>query len=171
MIRAATTADAAALAGLWNPWITGTAITFNPDARTPADIAAMIEGRQAAGQGFWLAEAGVESGAGAGAGELLGFVTYAQFRGGRGYATCMEHTILLSPQARGRGIGRALMAVMEDHARAGGAHQMIAGVSGENPEGRAFHARLGYAETAVIRAAGFKFGRFIDLVLMQKFLT
>lgn len=161
MIRAATTADAAALAGLWNPWITGTAITFNPDARTPADIAAMIEGRQAAGQGFWLAEAE----------GLLGFVTYAQFRSGRGYATAMEHTIILSPQARGRGIGRALMAVMEDHARAGGAHQMIAGVSGENPEGRAFHARLGYAETAVIRAAGFKFGRFIDLVLMQKFLT
>jgi phosphinothricin acetyltransferase len=48
---------------------------------------------------------------------------------------------------------------------------MIAGVSGENPEGRAFHARLGYAEIAIIPQAGYKFGRFMDLVLMQKFLT
>ena len=51
------------------------------------------------------------------------------------------------------------------------AHQMIAGVSGENPEGRSFHARIGYAEIAIIPQAGYKFGRFMDLVLMQKFLT
>ena len=63
------------------------------------------------------------------------------------------------------------MVAVEDHARAAGAHQMIAGVSGENPEGQRFHAALGYHEIAIIRDAGFKFGRFIDLVLMQKFLS
>jgi phosphinothricin acetyltransferase len=47
---------------------------------------------------------------------------------------------------------------------------MIAGVSAENAEGQAFHARLGFDEIARIREAGFKFGRYIDLVLMQKFL-
>lgn len=161
MIRAATPSDAAGLADLWNPWIRDTAITFNAQEKTPDDIARMIADRQAAGHGFLLAE---DAG-------LLGFATYSQFRGGIGYATCMEHTIILSPLARGRGVGRALMQAVEDHARHAGAHQMIGGVSGENPEGRAFHAAIGYREIAVVREAGFKFGRFMDLVLMQKFLT
>lgn len=162
MIRPARASDAPALAALWNPWIRDTAVTFNPVEKTTAEIAVMIRDRLDAGHGFWLAEA---------AGAVLGFATYAQFRGGVGYATCMEHSVILSPEARGRGLGRALMQVLEAHAAAAGAHQMIAGVSGENPEGRAFHARLGYREIAIVREAGFKFGRFIDLVLMQKFLT
>jgi L-amino acid N-acyltransferase len=56
------------------------------------------------------------------------------------------------------------------HARAAGAHQMIAGVSAENPDGVAFHAALGFVEIARVPEAGAKFGRFIDLVRMQKFL-
>jgi phosphinothricin acetyltransferase len=83
----------------------------------------------------------------------------------------MEHTVMLAPSARGRGIGRALMAALEDHARAGGAKSMFAGVSAANPEGRAFHARLGYGEVAVLPAVGFKAGHWLDLVLMQKFLA
>ena len=47
---------------------------------------------------------------------------------------------------------------------------MIAGVSAENPEGRAFHEKLGYRVVAIMPEAGYKFGRYIDLVLMQKFL-
>lgn len=157
MIRPATAADAEALAALWNPWIRDTAITFNADEKSAADLAALIASRPC----FLVY---VDNG-------LQGFATYSQFRGGIGYATCMEHTVILSPEARGRGVGRALLAAVEAHAQAAGAHQMIAGVSGENPQGRAFHATMGYHEVALIREAGFKFGRFMDLVLMQKFLS
>lgn len=161
MIRPATADDAPALAALWNPWITGTAVTFNPTPKTADDLAAMIAARRAAGHEFLLAQD---------EGRLLGFATYAQFRSGAGYARSMEHTVILAPEARGRGTGRALMLALEDHARAAGAHQMIAGVSGENPEGRAFHDRLGYRLVATVPQAGYKFGRFMDLWLMQKFL-
>lgn len=157
MIRAARADDAAALAAIWNPWIRETAVTFNAVEKTEADIQAMIAARD-------CVLVYINNG-------LQGFATYSQFRGGIGYATCMEHTVILSPTARGMGAGRALMAGVEAHAKAAGAHQMIAGVSGENPEGRAFHAALGYHEIAIIRDAGFKFGRFMDLVLMQKFLS
>lgn len=47
---------------------------------------------------------------------------------------------------------------------------MIAGISGENADGQAFHARMGYRPLAIIPEAGHKFGRYMDLVLMQKFL-
>lgn len=159
MIRRAVPEDAGRIAVLWNPWITDTAITFNPDAKTPADVARMIAERDAAGHATFLAEA---------EGRLEGFVTYAQFRGGRGYARSMEHTIVLDAQARGRGTGRALMATVEAHARAGGAHLMFGGISGENPAGRDFHLALGYALIATIPEAGFKFGRYMDLWLVMK---
>ncbi len=160
LIRRATAADAADIAALWNPYIRDTAVTFNPVEKTAQDVAQMIADRDRLGHATFVA---VDDG-------LLGFATYAQFRGGAGYATCMEHSILLAPQARGRGAGRGLMSAFCDHAAAAGAHQMIAGVSAENPDGLAFHARMGFATLALVPEAGFKFGRFIDLVLMQKFL-
>lgn len=160
MIRRATPADASAIAALWNPYIRDTAVTFNAVEKTPDDVAAMIRDRDAAGHATLVAEEAA----------ILGFASYAQFRGGVGYATCMEHSILLAPEARGKGVGRALIQALCDHARAAGAHQMIAGVSAENPDGVAFHARMGFSEIARLREAGRKFDRFIDLVLMQKFL-
>jgi len=161
MIRAAAEGDIAGILAIWNPVIRDTLVTFNPVEKTAGEIARMIAERAAAGHGFLVAEEG----------GVAGFATYGQFRGGAGYARTMEHTVMLAPSARGRGIGRALMAALEEHARAGGARSMFAGVSAANPEGRAFHARLGYAEAAVLPAVGFKFGRWLDLVLMQKFLA
>lgn len=161
MIRPATTADAAEVCALWNPFIRDTSTTFNSVEKSLADIAAMIETRARSGHTTFVAHDGA----------LAGFATYAQFRGGVGYSTCMEHTIVLAPAAQGRGIGRALMTALESHARCAGAHQMIAGVSAENADGIAFHTRLSYVLIATIPQAGHKFGRFIDLVLMQKFLS
>lgn len=161
MIRDATADDAPGIAAIWNPVIRDTAITFNATEKTDADIAAMIRDRQQAGHAFLVADED---------GDIAGFATYAQFRGGVGYARTMEHTILLSPKAQGAGLGRALMRAIENHARSAGAISLFAGVSAENPAGRAFHARIGFAEVAILQRVGHKFGREMDLVLMQKFL-
>ena len=160
-IRPAVQTDAAAIAALWAPMIRDTLVTFNTALKPPEDVAALIAARAADGHGFLLVETGAE---------LAGFAHYGQFRAGPGYAHTMEHTIILAPRAQGRGIGRALMTALEEHARAGGAHSMFAGVSSGNPAGRDFHARLGYAEVAVLREVGRKFGRWLDLHLMQKML-
>lgn len=157
-VRQATGPDAEAVAAIWNHYIRETLVTFNAQEKTAAEVAALIGARPA----FFVA---------LDQGRVAGFATYDQFRSGVGYARTMEHTIQLAPEASGRGHGRALMTAVEDHARAGGAHSMFAGVSGENPEGRAFHARLGYVETAILPQVGWKFGRWMDLVLMQKILT
>jgi len=161
LIRQATAADAPAIARIWEPVIRETTITFSDEVKSPAAVAALVAERAAAGFPFLLAEAG---------GEPLGFASYAQFRGGNGYARCMEHTIILAPVARGQGTGRRLMTAIEAHAAARGAHSLWAGVSGENAAGIAFHAALGYAHAATLRETGFKFGRWLDLVLMVKYL-
>jgi L-amino acid N-acyltransferase len=161
MIRPATAADAPAIAALINHWILHTAVTFNPVPKTSDDIVEMILSKSADGHAFLVAEED---------GQIIGQASYGQFRGGQGYATCMEHSISLLPGTPRKGLGRALLTAVEDHARTTGAHQMIAGISGENPDGQAFHARMGYRHVATIPQAGFKFGRYIDFVLMQKFL-
>ena len=159
MIRPATEADIPALLAIWNPVIRDTLVTFASVQQTPETLAELIHRRTGDGFAFLVAEQ---------SDQITGFATYAQFRGGDGYARTMEHTVILAPAARGLGIGRTLMAAVEDHAAARGAHTIYAGVSAANPEGRAFHTALGYRELAVLPEAGWKFGRWIDLVLMQK---
>jgi L-amino acid N-acyltransferase len=60
------------------------------------------------------------------------------------------------------------MAALESDARAKGVHSLIAGVSSASPEARAFHAALGFHEVAVLPEVGWKWGRWLDLHLMQK---
>lgn len=161
LIRPATPEDYPAILEIWTPVIRDTTITFASELKTPESLADYIDGRRSRGREFFVAEL---------QGAVAGFASYDQFRGGDGYVHAMEHTVILGPDARGKGAGRALMAAVEDHARAAGAHTMVAGVSGENAEGLAFHAALGYADCGRMPQSGRKFGRWLDLVLMQKIL-
>ncbi|SMO71767.1 phosphinothricin acetyltransferase [Thalassovita litoralis] len=161
LIRPACSDDVPVVLAIWNPFIRDTAVTFNSAEKTAPGLTADIAAKEAEGKAFFVAELD---------GAIVGFATYGQFRGGVGYARTMEHTVILSESAHGRGVGRALMTAIEDHARAAGAHSMFAGVSAENTAGKAFHAAIGYAEVARLKQVGFKFGRWMDLVLMQKML-
>jgi phosphinothricin acetyltransferase len=161
ILRPADPADYPAILALWNPLIRETTTTFSSEEKTAGSLGEMVTQRRAGGHDFFVACDGAE---------LLGLATYAQFRGGNGYSHAMEHTIILADAARGRGVGRALMLHLEAHARAGGAHTLFAGVSAENAAGIAFHAALGFREVARIPEVGRKFGRWLDLVLMMKFL-
>lgn len=158
MIRPARPDDAPAIATIWNTLIRETTHTFTTDEKDPAGIAAQI----AAGTPWWVAEV---------AGAVAGHATYSQFRGGPGYARAMEHSVHLAPSGWGKGLGRGLMTALEAHAHAAGAHVMVAGISGENAAGQAFHAAIGYSECGRVREAGYKWGRWLDLVLMQKILS
>lgn len=161
-LRDATAGDAPAIAAIWNQIIRDTVITVWPTERSIADVAAIIADRQAAGHAFLVAEV---------AGVVQAFASTTQFRAGGGYAKSLEHMIYAAPDARGQGLGAALLAAVEDHARARGARLMVGGITGSNAGSIAFHARHGYAEMGRIPAAGWKFGQFHDLVLMVKDLS
>lgn len=161
MIRAAEARDAEAVAAIWNAVIRDTAITFNAVEKEPDDLVRHFIDKRTEGHAFLVVEERRE---------VLGFASYGQFRAGAGYARSFEHTVILAPEARGRGLGRALLTAIEEHARAAGGHSLMAGVSAENEDGVAFHKALGFAEVARVPQVGWKFERWMDLVLLQKFL-
>ncbi|GAB5448248.1 GNAT family N-acetyltransferase [Gymnodinialimonas sp.] len=156
MISGAGADDVPAILALWNEVIAETTITFTSAPKTREAIAELV-----ARQPVFLARDGAQT---------LGFATYAQFRGGDGYRLTQEHAIYLTERARGRGIGRALLVAVEDHAREAGNHSLIAGISGENAGGIAFHRAMGFETVGHLPQVGHKFGRYLDLVLMQKHL-
>lgn len=150
--------DLPAVAALWNDAILGGTITFTTEEKTLPGLNA------------WLAAGPPRIAAEGPDGALLGFVAAGPFRGGPGYARIWEHSIFVTDAAKGRGLGAALMTAMEDAARAQGIGSLIGGISGENAAAQAFHARIGFAEVGRIPRAGWKFGRWLDLVLMQRLL-
>jgi phosphinothricin acetyltransferase len=158
IIRPARPDDADGILPILNHVIRDTAITFTSAEKTADYVRQEIIDRKGA---YFVADR---------AGRVMGFATYFQFRGGPGYAHTMEHSIALAAEARGQGAGRALLDAVCAHARGQGAHSMWAGVSAENPAGVAFHARMGFEQVARLPEVGFKFGRWMDLILMQKIL-
>lgn len=160
-IRPATPGDHAQILAIWNPIFRDTLVTFASVEKTPETLAEYIDTRRARGREFFVAVDGDE---------VLGFASYDQFRGGDGYVHAMEHTVILAEGARGRGIGRAIMAAVEDDARAKGAHTMVAGISAGNPNAVPFHAAVGYQPCGRMPESGRKFGQWLDLILMQKVL-
>lgn len=156
MIRAADPDDAPAIAALWNAVIAQPHITFTTDTKSDAAVAQMITDRAGA---FRVARIG---------GTVAGFATFGSFRSGPGYRHTAEHSIMLGPQARGQGVGRALMAALESDAAARDIRLLVAGISGGNPDAVAFHNRLGFAHSGRIPQAGYKSGQWLDLILMHK---
>ncbi|WP_425078636.1 N-acetyltransferase family protein [Ruegeria denitrificans] len=159
IIRPAVGADAPAIARITNAIIRESLITFTTDERSTTQITEDIAAR---GTGFLVAELD---------GQVFGFATHAPFRAGPGYAQTHEHSIQLSPDARGKGVGRALMRALEQTARTDGVHVLVAGISSANPGAVAFHAALGFSQVGRMPEVGFKWGQRLDLVLMQKILS
>ncbi|WP_324751622.1 GNAT family N-acetyltransferase [Roseovarius sp. Pro17] len=159
ILRDAVPGDVPALMTLWNQQIRETAITFTTEEKTEEGLTAEIAACAREGRAFLVVEEG---------GVAIGLATWFAFRKGPGYAHTAEHTVVLAPSAQRHGTGRALMGALEDHARQAGIQVLVAAVTGENAAGRAFHLALGYCEVGYMPQVGRKFGRWMDLVLLQK---
>lgn len=101
-------------------------------------------------------------------GKVLGFASYGPFRGKPGYRFTAEHSVYVTEEAQGRGIGKALLAAVEQHARDAGIHVLIAGIDGENAASFALHEKAGFEHAAKLGEVGAKFGRWLDLHFMTK---
>jgi L-amino acid N-acyltransferase len=102
---------------------------------------------------------------------VLGFASFGEFRGAwNGYRYSVEHSVHIRADARGKNVGRRLVEALFPLATARGKHVMIGAVDAANEGSIRFHERLGFERAGHLREVGHKFGRWLDLVFMQRFL-
>jgi phosphinothricin acetyltransferase len=102
---------------------------------------------------------------------LLGYAYAGPYRPRSAYRFSVEDSVYLDPAAVGRGTGKLLLGAIIDAATAAGKRQMLAVIGDSaNRASIALHARLGFTEVGTFRNVGFKFGRWLDSVLMQRAL-
>jgi len=161
-IRPSTDADLPAITAIYaGNVLTGTG-TFELDAPDEADMARRREDVLDKGLPWLVAEE---------AGQVLGYAYANVFRPRRAYRFCLEDSIYLAPDARGRGVGRALLTELLARCEAWGARQMLAVIGDSANAGSVgVHLALGFEHTGILKAAGWKFGRWLDVVLMQRAL-
>lgn len=100
---------------------------------------------------------------------VLGYAYYTQFRDRSAYRFCAEDSVYVREDVRGQGVGKALVARLIDDAAAAGMRQIIAVIGdSENTGSIGVHASLGFHMVGTMRAAGIKFGRWVDVVTMQR---
>ena len=101
---------------------------------------------------------------------VVGFSSFGDFRTSPGYRFTVEHSVHVRADRRGRGIGTALVTALLPIASALGKHVMIAGIDADNAASIRMHERLGFFRVAHFQQVGFKFGRWLDLVFLQRYL-
>jgi L-amino acid N-acyltransferase YncA len=161
-IRPAKPQDVVAITRIYAHAVTYGTASFEIDPPDEAEMARRQEALVAGGFPFLVAEQ--EGGT-----EPLGYAYAGPYRARPAYRFTVEDSIYLAPQAQQRGIGRALLEALIAEATARGFRQMIAviGDSAQRPS-IALHEALGFRLVGTFEAVGFKFGRWLDSVLMQK---
>jgi len=102
-------------------------------------------------------------------GQVLGYAYANHFRPRPAYRFSVEDSVYLLPEAQGRGIGRVLLAELLDRCQAAGARQMLAVIGDSANLGSiGVHRSLGFEPCGTLRSVGWKFGRWLDVVLMQR---
>ena len=162
-IRPATRDDAADIQAIYAHHVLHGTGSFE---EVPPSVEDMLE-RMAAvlGQGWaWLV---AEDATG-----LLGFACYKAWDARSAYRFTAETSVYVRDDVRGQGVGKALVAALIPHATAAGFRQLIAAIGDSDNTGSiGVHASLGFAHAGTLRDAGFKFGNWLDLVLMQRALA
>ena len=126
------------------------------------DIAARFAANQA--EGFAWVVARDASG-------ILGFGYYGPFRARAAYRYTVEDSIYVRDGVRGQGVGKAILTALVARARAAGVRQMLALIGdSENTASIGMHASAGFQTCGIMRKVGYKFARWLDVVMMQKTL-
>jgi len=102
---------------------------------------------------------------------IVGFATFGEFRAWPCYRHSVEHSVHVRSDRRGRGIGRQLVVELLARAAAGSKHVMIAGIDADNEVSIGLHQSLGFTIVGHFHEVGFKFGRWLDLVFLQRLIT
>jgi L-amino acid N-acyltransferase len=162
-VRDATEADLSGILAIYNEVIRSSAAVYTEQETTLEDRRAWLAQRTGRGYPVLVAEDGED-------GSVLGFATFGDFRPWPGYRNTVEHSVYVRADARGRGLGKALVEPLFGRAASLGKHVMVAGIDAGNPVSISLHERLGFERVGTLRGVGYKFGQWLDLAFMQRFI-
>lgn len=154
MIRPATTADAAAIAAIYNHYVANTIITFEEEPVSAADMAGRITEVAAASLPWFVWEEN---------GRILGYAYASKWKSRCAYRHSVEASLYLEKSATGRGLGTKLYAALIADVKQRGMHAVIGGAALPNPASVALHEKLGFVKVAYFKQTGWKFKQWIDV--------
>jgi L-amino acid N-acyltransferase YncA len=161
-IRPAETDDLAEITAIYNDVVATSTAIYATQASSIAARAEWLDQRRQSDYPVLVAQDGEA---------VLGFASFGEFRGAwNGYRYSVEHSVHIHADARGKNVGRQLVEALFPLAIARGKHVMIGAVDAANEGSIRFHERLGFERAGQLREVGHKFGRWLDLVFMQRFL-
>lgn len=162
IIREATNADVAAITAIYADAVRNGTGTFEIEPPDDAEMAARLARVVGAGCPYLVATH---------ADIVLGYAYAAAYRDRAAYRFTLETSVYVRADGRGQGIGSALLEALIGAATAAGYRQMVAVIGDSANAGSiALHAGAGFAHAGILRAAGWKAGRWLDAVLMQRAL-
>ena len=161
LIRPAELRDVPAMLAVYAPYVEETAVSFEYDVPAQEEFCARLERVQSFYP--WLA---VEQ-----EGRVLGYAYAGAPWERSAYRWCAEVSIYLHESIHGRGIGRQLYAVLEDILKKQGYRVAYALITTENRGSVAFHERLGYVYHSTFEDCGYKMGRWLGVIWLQKRLN
>jgi phosphinothricin acetyltransferase len=156
-IRPATEADLPAILAIYNDAVMKTTAIWN---EAPSDLESRrvwFAARRQAGFPVLVAD---ENG-------VLGYGSFGEFRPFEGYRHTVEHSVYVLDEAQGKGLGKMLLQALIAEARAMGKRVMVGAIDASNYASLALHEHMGFEETGRMPGVGEKFGKRLDLVLVQ----
>ncbi len=163
-IRPAEPADVPAITAIYAHHVLHGTGTFELEPPDTAEMARRIADVTGKGLPWLVAQSGSD-------GSVLGYAYANHFRPRRAYRFCVEDSIYVAPTAQRQQIGRLLLAELTARCEAQGARQMLAVIGdADNAGSVGLHRALGFAHTGVLKASGWKFDRWLDVILMQRAL-
>ena len=161
-LRAATVTDAPAIAAIYNHEVENTVVTMDLVARTVEEQESYILTRS----GAFATIVAVDRATG----EVIGWGALSPYKDRAAYNTSVEDSIYIRRDRTGEGIGKILLGHLLDTARSHGFHSVLARIEATTEASLALHEKLGFELVGVEREVARKFGRWIDVVLMQLIL-
>jgi L-amino acid N-acyltransferase YncA len=164
IIREAEDPDTAAINAIYNATVSTTTVAWTEEHESLRTREVWVAAQRHEGNPILLAVRDDR---------VVGFASYDDFRDSAkwpGYRFTVEHTIHIDQDHQGEGLGGALLDELIARAAGAGKHIMIGAVDGENAGSIRFHERHGFAVVGRLPQTGFKFGRWLELVLLQRLL-
>ncbi|MDA8278237.1 MAG: GNAT family N-acetyltransferase [Actinomycetota bacterium] len=160
--RSVTLRDTEALMTIYNREVVGSRVTLDLVPRSISQQRAWIEEHQGVYPALIAYNKSNE--------DVVGFASVSPYRIRPGYSTTVENSIYIAPDHQGKGLGKYLLAAILDEAAHHGFHACIARVAADHVASIALHKSLGYFEVGIEREIGRKFGKWIDMLLLEKLL-